>query len=62
MADKYICRAGSGVKTHRIRGGEWKYNSTNHTVCGRVATAVESLMSGNPLEVTCQKCKKGKKK
>lgn len=60
MRRQYVARVGNGRATHGIKGGEWSYTRTNHTVCGREATAVEHTASGAGIEITCKRCVRGK--
>ncbi|WAB08870.1 hypothetical protein SEA_SUCCESS_91 [Streptomyces phage Success] len=53
-----VARIGESGITHGIRG-EFRYDrmSENRTLCGRGGiTGTEHLMSGKPLEITCNAC------
>jgi hypothetical protein len=56
MHAQYVAKVGAGKATHGIKGGEWSYTRTNHTVCGKEATAVEHMHSGAEIEITCKSC------
>jgi len=46
---------GGTVRTHGIRGS-WRYDRTNRTTCGKVASGVEHTQSGRALMITCKNC------
>lgn len=55
MERQYVGKVGTGKTTHAI-AGEWRYDATNKSECGRTLTGVEHMHSGTPLEITCKAC------